>query len=299
MESPNEFPPGEGRADVPVQRPITDVAVIIPTCDRPESLAEALASVVGQTALPREIIVVDNGRQEVDRARFERIPGVSVVRMPPRVGASRARNIGVRHTRARFLAFLDDDDRWNEDYLVNVTRALEDGAQCVVSRLDEVCGSHVRVTSDFPHVLRLTELFARNPGVTGSNVVVRRDLYEQIGGYDEALPTSEDKSLLIDVILEGARITVLPENPVYRRADPDPDRLSHPRHVALGVAAFLDKYSGRMNWRQRAWNRYRIATLKRDIRDSGVGSAAFVLSVKLWDNTLGRVRSSWVIRGGQ
>lgn len=90
-------------------------AVIIPTRDRAGLLARALDSVAAQTLLPAEVIVVDNSPQPAaidDRGltmlgvRFE------VVRAPHAPNAAAVRNGGLRHTPARYVAFLDDDDEW-------------------------------------------------------------------------------------------------------------------------------------------------------------------------------------------
>ena len=82
------------------------ISVIIPTCDRPLAfLHEAIVSVLEQSHTPHEVIVVDNGINVVDLAELPE--GVTVYRLPPRVGASRSRNFGAAMATGTHLAFLD------------------------------------------------------------------------------------------------------------------------------------------------------------------------------------------------
>jgi glycosyltransferase involved in cell wall biosynthesis len=84
------------------------ISVIIPTADRPPAfLLDAVTSVLAQTLAPMEILVMDNGLRAVDPAILP--GGVTLVRLAPRVGPSRARNAGAAKARGAHLAFLDDE----------------------------------------------------------------------------------------------------------------------------------------------------------------------------------------------
>jgi len=86
-------------------------SVIIPTHDRPDDLAEALASLAGQTFTDFEAVVVDDGERDaagvVEACGLER---VRLVRTSGHVGPSAARNAGLAAARGRVVAYLDDDD---------------------------------------------------------------------------------------------------------------------------------------------------------------------------------------------
>lgn len=101
-----------------------DVAVIVPTMRRPDSLARALASLMGQTGVAdrlREIVVVDNDPQGTARAAVERLaanaPVPLVYRHEPRPGVATARNSGLSATTAPLIAFLDDDEAADSTWL--------------------------------------------------------------------------------------------------------------------------------------------------------------------------------------
>jgi len=98
-----------------------DVAVLIPTLRRPESLTRALRSLFGQTAAMREIVVVDNDPQGtadpvVEALRAE-APCPLVLVHTPTPGVATARNAGLAATAAPLIAFLDDDEAASPGWL--------------------------------------------------------------------------------------------------------------------------------------------------------------------------------------
>jgi len=102
----------------------SDVAVIVPTLRRPESLERALKSLFGQTGVGdrlREIVVVDNDPEASSRETVDRLRPASPVpliwRHAPRPGVATARNEGLAATAAPLIAFLDDDEAASPGWL--------------------------------------------------------------------------------------------------------------------------------------------------------------------------------------
>lgn len=107
-----------------------DVAIIIPTLRRPESLERAVRSALVQTGVSdrlREIIVVDNDPQASSRetaARLAEEAGLPIVwRHAPRPGVATARNAGLAATTAPLIAFLDDDEAASPGWLAALLTA--------------------------------------------------------------------------------------------------------------------------------------------------------------------------------
>lgn len=92
-------------------------SVVVPTCDRGPLLAEAVESVLDQTVTGIEVLVVDDG-QSGAAPTFDD-PRVTVIPRPHTApsGPAAARNRGLDAATGRYLAFLDDDDRWTPDRL--------------------------------------------------------------------------------------------------------------------------------------------------------------------------------------
>src|SRR4051794_8654152 len=88
------------------------VAVIIPTFNYARFVGRAVQSVLDQTFPPAEVIVVDDGSTDATAGVLESFGSrITVLRQQNR-GVAAARNLGVRHSTAPLLAFLDADDLW-------------------------------------------------------------------------------------------------------------------------------------------------------------------------------------------
>lgn len=94
-----------------------DVSVVIPVRNGEHFLAEAIASVLGQSSPPLEVIVVDDGSSDSTSEVAQAFGGrVRYVSQPP-LGVAAALNCGIGLARGELLAFLDADDVWRHDKL--------------------------------------------------------------------------------------------------------------------------------------------------------------------------------------
>ena len=118
---------------------MADVAVIVPTLRRPDSLERALRSLFAQTGVGdrvSEIVVVDNDPSGSAGAGVETLrrlaPWPLVYVHAPRPGVATARNAGLDATRAPLIAFLDDDEAASPGWLAALLKAQEStGADAV------------------------------------------------------------------------------------------------------------------------------------------------------------------------
>ena len=188
------------------------IAVVIPTCDRPlDFLQLSIESVLRQSKPPSEIIVVDNGSEYLEPSSLPR--RVRLVRLPSRVGPSSARNYGASVARSEFIAFLDDDDSWDKDYLSEISKYVNDlSADVVLGRLVQLdkCGRYHPYKLFPQNVLHQRRVFYSNPGFGGQNLTIRRELFLTHGGFDIQMPASEDRDLAARLIISGIRLVSAP-----------------------------------------------------------------------------------------
>jgi len=195
------------------------ISVVIPTCDRPsEFLRAAVDSALSQSLAPLEVIVVDNGTHDADAAALPE--GVVLHRLPPRVGPSRARNFGAAMAKGTYLAFLDDDDWWDANFLREAWSVLQaEGTHCVYGRLDHIQNGEVRSSKCLrPDTLNVASILRTNPGTSGQNLLIDKLLFWEVGGFDERLATSEDRALALEIILAKERISIAPSAVVFVRS---------------------------------------------------------------------------------
>ena len=95
------------------------VSVVITTHNRPDYLKESLASVLNQTVKPSELYVIDDGSTVSYEEVLAQFPQeqFTYVKVPVASGANAARNLGITKSTSDIIAFLDDDDIWDTDYL--------------------------------------------------------------------------------------------------------------------------------------------------------------------------------------
>jgi glycosyltransferase involved in cell wall biosynthesis len=178
---------------------VTAVSVVLTTYNRPEFLAGAIETAVGQTEPPSEVIVVDGGsRTDYAMEVVTEYPdSVRLIRHTEPRGLSATRNVGIDATNGEYVAFLDDDDRWHRSKLerqVRELRAKPDAGlvTCGVVRgppggPPRYCDPAEPPTGDLE-----SEVCVGNPVGEPSRIVVRRECLTDVGTFDESLETRED-----------------------------------------------------------------------------------------------------------
>ena len=177
------------------------VSVIIPTFDRLPLLPQAVQSVREQTLEPSalEIIVVDDGSTDDSWAWLQQQPDLRCVRLAERGGPSAARNRGAAMARGRYLAFLDSDDLFTPPKLALQLEALEQTPAAPLCHSDEQWLRNGKPLRQLPkHQKRGGWIFEHclpMCRVSPSAAVMERELFAELGGFDEQLEVAEDYEL--------------------------------------------------------------------------------------------------------
>jgi glycosyltransferase involved in cell wall biosynthesis len=179
-----------------------EVSVIIPTYNRRDFVREAIASVLAQTYQDFELIVVDDGSHDDTHAVVQEFPGVRYIFRENR-GVSAARNHGVAVSQGKLLAFLDSDDFWQPRKLESQINFFAQHSEARVCQTEEIwLRNGVRINPHHRHRKPSGDIFARSLQlclVSPSAVMLRRELFEAIGGFDESLPACEDYDLWLRI----------------------------------------------------------------------------------------------------
>lgn len=181
--------------------------VVIPTYRRPNLVLDALDSVLGQSFQPKEIIVVESPSELMISSDLlaER---VQLDTLANRRSSGAARNYGASKASQDYIAFLDDDDVWDPFFLENVARTIISEREAGVEP-DLVFGhlfTDAGVSARSRHFPSLRSVFWVNPGITGSNIVTRRQSFSQLGGFDEGIAPSEDRDYVAKALLRGQKL---------------------------------------------------------------------------------------------
>jgi len=119
--------------------PTAELVTIIPTYRRPELLRAAVASALEQGVEDHHVLVVDDGGGIT--APLPTHQRLTVVQLPANLGAAGVvRNVGIRLSRSRLIAFLDDDNTWEPDHLEVAVAGHARGAELTYSGIRRVDG---------------------------------------------------------------------------------------------------------------------------------------------------------------
>jgi glycosyltransferase involved in cell wall biosynthesis len=224
---------------------VADVTVIVPTKGRAQLLQRALTSLAAQTTVPCEVIVAEDGGVTDETAAavaLARDAGLTVRHLPSLGGgAARARNMGIERTTSAFIAFLDDDDRWQPAFVERCLSAIDEhGAGAAVTdieirRSDAVLLHHAMLGT-------VDDALHRNVGFTGQNGVFTTDDVVAVGGFDPELRALQDRDLQLRLLRRGVTFIVVHESLAVVDHSHQYSRISTSDSRAVGCVQFLRKW---------------------------------------------------------
>jgi glycosyltransferase involved in cell wall biosynthesis len=183
------------------------VSVIIPAYNAEHFLQETIESVLKQTYTDFEVIIVDDGSTDgtADKAKsYLHDPRVHYIYQENK-GVCAARNKGIRSTKSELIAFVDADDVWLQEKLEKQVPLFEDNnvglVYCMIEHIDE--NDNVLPHLSWPHPRGATykDLLYINWIVgSGSSVIIRKDVFDKVGFFDEGLKGLEDMDMWIRIL---------------------------------------------------------------------------------------------------
>jgi glycosyltransferase involved in cell wall biosynthesis len=185
------------------------VTVIIPVYNRLEYISEAIDSVLAQTYKDYEIIVVDDGSVTDISKTLEPCMGKIKYIYQANKGLAAARNTGIKNSKSKYLAFLDDDDLFEPRKLEVQVLVLKNKASIgfvysdcyeFETRNKREAWLNLAVGRDKPNS-EFAKLFFMNPNVRVPTFLIRRKCFDDVGLFDANLPQHEDGDMLLRIAL--------------------------------------------------------------------------------------------------
>ena len=200
---------------VQVQNHGPRASVIVRTYNRPALLARAIASLAAQSHRNLEIVVVNNGGDDVRDIIEAAAAGrpFHYERMSERRLIGAASNVGARAATGTYIGYLDDDDLLYADHCATGVTALERTNADIV--FTQCLGEFSRIEAKQKHVLgyriylersfALDDVYVANMAPIHS-IMHPRSLFERFGYFEEALPVTDDWELWLRVVSGGGRV---------------------------------------------------------------------------------------------
>ena len=179
---------------------MSQISVLIPLYNKASEVERTVRSVLAQSSLPREIIIVDDGSTDrsLEVVRAIESPLIKIITQP-NAGVSAARNRAIREAQGEWVALLDADDRWHADYLAEQERMIclypDCGAYATAFKVDD---GKREVVGDTPQEEGVVDFFVesmRRYVMIPSATLLRRELLLELGGFPDGVRMGEDQYL--------------------------------------------------------------------------------------------------------
>lgn len=198
------------------------ISVIIPAYNAEKTIKKTIESVINQNFNDWEGIVINDGSTDstLDVIFQIKDPRLKVFSYP-NAGAAASRNRGLSKATGEFITFLDADDVWTPDKLELQYKILEKHPDAAVAYswtnvIDEndnflYAGSYAKWTGDVYLQLLLDDFIG-----SGSNVMVRKRVFEKVGVFEESLPNAEDTDMWLRLAAHYHFVVVQSPQILYR-----------------------------------------------------------------------------------
>jgi glycosyltransferase involved in cell wall biosynthesis len=227
-----------------------EVSVYLPTRNRAHLLREAVESVLAQTFANFELLIVDDGSDDVGALeQLNRLdPRIRIFRHEQSRGAPAARNYAIREARGRFLTGIDDDDLMLPTRLESLLAAKPENHSLVCSSFYlEKTGQRRRYNAK-ARAITLDDILHQN--LIDNQAMMLTERAREIGGFDETLKASQDYDFwtrLIDKFGPAHRIA---EPSYVRRESISTDGITWSPRFAEGARQYTEKHRSKMNQAQ-------------------------------------------------
>ena len=182
------------------------LTIIIPTYNRPQLLLKAVNSALAQTIDSLEVIVVDDCSSQP--INLPEDPRLRIIRLEQNKGGAAARNIGVEAARGKWITFLDDDDLLLPNMAEISLATLQQETELpkpigVISGIEVIDEDGRSLQTRLPPTLPkgshygLEKIAPSQSFYTKQTLIIEKEVYQSIGGFDESFSSRIHSELFI------------------------------------------------------------------------------------------------------
>jgi len=248
---------------------IVKFSVILNTFERETQISDlknCLKSIFSQSIKPNEVIVVHSGNKKFNLTKFPKyIKKIKIINCSKKTNISKARNKGAKKCKNNYLAFIDDDDLWGRNYLKKSVEFIKKTrAKTILSTVYATNSQNKKYLFRNPRSFLIQDYFNINIGAMGSNLIIKKDEFNLVRGFDPKLTVSEDKGIVMDLILKKRKINFQKNYVWYNLSTPN-SVTKQPKKMIDGLNAFLKKYQEHMNNQNKNFIKKKIYSYKKKI----------------------------------
>ncbi|MAJ91817.1 MAG: glycosyl transferase [Legionellales bacterium] len=180
-----------------------EISVIIPTYNRISFIERAINSVLNQSCMVNEIIIVDDGSKDGTKQLIKKkYPQITYIYQENK-GVSTARNRGIMKTNYDWVCFLDSDDAWHTNKIEIQQQKIKNNPKALICHTDEIWYQNGKILNQQKkHKKFGGYIFKRCLPfciISPSSVIINKEVFDKIGFFDEKLPACEDYDLWLRI----------------------------------------------------------------------------------------------------
>jgi len=205
-----------------------NISAVIPVHNRPHLVTRAVASVLAQTKKIDEIIIVDDGSTDSTAETLKQLGSQIIYIRQDNKGVSAARNAGIKRAQSEWIALLDSDDEWLPEKTENAADFVQRNPQYKIFQSHEIWVRNNRIVNPKnKHQKKGGWIFKESLPlciVSPSASIIRREVLDDAGLFDENFPVCEDYDLWLRILRKYP--IGLDEKPGIKKYGGHPDQLS-------------------------------------------------------------------------
>ena len=233
-------------------------SVVIPLYNKQNSIVATLQSVLAQTYQNFEIVVVDDGSTDNSAQVVEEF--IHSSRLSPlafrlirkeNAGVCSARNRGIQEAKYDYIALLDGDDLWDEHYLEEQVKLIQDFPEAKMWGINFAEMSNGKLIRTLPTGLPegyrgYVENYFQMPGrisdlFCSTSVVIKKDVFDKVGYFDERIKYSEDIDMWFRIIANYP-VVFYDRYMAFYLYDAENRAMNRKRPLRYWLPYFVDKY---------------------------------------------------------
>lgn len=242
------------------------ISVVIPLYNKEKSITSTLQSVCTQTYSDIEVLVVNDGGTDKGASLAAKYPDTRIrVIDKENGGVCSARNRGIEEAKGEYIALLDGDDQWDKEYLAEQVKMIQDFPAAalwginfaelnggkLIRKLETALPEGYRgyVDNYFQMQGRISDLFC------SSSVVIRREVFDKVGMFDERIKYAEDSDMWFRIIANYP-VAFYDRYMVWYLYDAENRAMNRTRLLKYWLPYFVEKYKDPLFKHDKAFYRW-------------------------------------------
>ena len=240
------------------------VTVIITTHNRPKDLEKAILSVIKQTYIKIDIIVVDDcsgyDTEILMSTITSKYQNIQYIRLEKPSGANVARNKGIQNAKGYYITGLDDDDIMLPERITKMVEAMNDDLSFVYTDVYYKLNNKMK-HKKFKKNITLNDMLYFNQ--VGNQVLAKKDSFIEAGYFDEKILASQDYDMWLRMMMINENIYCVREPLMIIDQTTNTKRISTSKNKFKGYVQVYNKYKKFYNISQRKTKLLKLLNMRK------------------------------------